>query len=154
MRVSQVNDKPVPMEIPVTLTTCNKKKHSQGKHIYISEDWVFKMCEIPFCTGKLWHQSAHRWDWASLLTAIDNATAASSVFPRWPQNTVLTKLIIKIINWEITWSTKKNTLPVTFLFVYTNVRYTYTKINITMRCHRELGDTLSYGSACFMVNGW
>lgn len=26
MRVSQVNDKPVPMEIPVTLTTCKRQK--------------------------------------------------------------------------------------------------------------------------------
>lgn len=35
------------------------------------------------------------------LTSISNATLASLVFPRWPQNTMLMKLIRKLINCEM-----------------------------------------------------
>lgn len=34
---------------------------------------------------------------------MDSDTPASSVLPRCPQNTVLTKLIMKVMVWEITW---------------------------------------------------
>lgn len=41
-------------------------------------------------------------------TAIAKATPASSIFPRWPQNTMLTKPIRKLINWEINWKRDPN----------------------------------------------
>lgn len=86
MRVSQVNDRPVPMEIPVTLMICrwNKDVHQELG----SSGAAFKVQ-------------------TDLLTAMDRDTPASSVFPRWPQNTMLTKLIMKTMSWEMTWRKKK-----------------------------------------------
>lgn len=86
MRVSQVNDKPLPIETPVTFITCSKKTEFSMKN----RSFKFLHWQVQF-------QSKHR----VVLTAIANDTAASSVFPRWPQKTVLMKLIMKIINEEM-----------------------------------------------------
>lgn len=37
----------------------------------------------------------------TLLTDMAKDTAASSIFPRWPQKIVLTQPIAKLINWAI-----------------------------------------------------
>lgn len=49
---------------------------------------------------------------------MDSDTPASSVLPRCPQNTVLTKLIMKVMVCEITW--KK-----------TNGRFTFMHLSVT-----------------------
>lgn len=58
----------------------------------------------------------------SLLTAAARDTPASSVFPKWPQNTMLMILIMKTISWEMTWKPRTNTLPCfCFFFAHKNV---------------------------------
>ena len=60
MRVSQVNDKPVPMEIPVTLTTCNLKRRRRHK-----SNINRQMIQMPELTD-LDTQYEHRLDLSQL----------------------------------------------------------------------------------------
>lgn len=84
-------------------------------------------------------------------TAIAKATPASSVFPRWPQNTMLTKPIRKLINWEITWKRNPNgnCFFWVFFWIYHNIKKKVKKV-LNCRCiTSSVWLTYCWGKHCF-----